>query len=103
MKRDDDNEGCPGAMFYSKHALRAILSASYALLSICDHADDDNMIIDQLSGCACNGFVDHTGGGECRSKDTSGRSVDPKRSIIKVINHHYLEQVLVLHEHRELS
>merc|ERR1719500_277104 len=25
------------------------------------------------AGCGCNGFVDHTGGGECRSKDTSGR------------------------------
>merc|ERR1712130_1092879 len=25
------------------------------------------------AGCACNGFVDHTGAGECRSRDTSGR------------------------------
>ena len=31
---DDDDGGCPGAMFYSKHALHDILSASYALLVI---------------------------------------------------------------------
>ena len=30
IARDDDVEGCLEAMFYSKHALRDILSASYA-------------------------------------------------------------------------
>ena len=35
-----------------------------------DDDDNDDTYV-YFSGCGCNGFVDHTGGGECRSKDTS--------------------------------